>query len=158
MAVSDARMPRRAPLRSASLLLRTSLTLGISGLAIALVAVVALDRFVTTPIAEQSADDEAALLVLSAQTWVELPPAARPYFELELVESHGLVVSPERQALPQLEAEHEPRLRQLVHSLAARVHLGSWTCPVTWQSGRLQAGSPVRPIRSSREGRPFRRT
>ena len=102
MAVSDARVPRRAPLRSASLLLRTSLTLGISGLAIALVAVVALDRFVTTPIAEQSADDEAALLVLSAQTWVELPPAARPYFELELVESHGLVVSPERQALPPL--------------------------------------------------------
>ena len=62
-------------------------------------AVVALDRFVTTPLALQSADDEAALLVLSAQTWVELPPQARPYFELELVESHGLVVSPETQPL-----------------------------------------------------------
>ncbi len=90
-------------MRPASLLLRTSLTLGISGIAIALVAVLALDRFVTTPIAEQSADDEAALLVLSAQTWVELPPFARPYFELELVESHGLVVSPEPQPLEALD-------------------------------------------------------
>lgn len=120
MAVSDARIPRRAPLRSASLLLRTSLTLGISGLAIALVAVVALDRFVTTPIAEQSADDEAALLVLSAQTWVELPPAARPYFELELVESHGLVVSPERQTLPPLEAAL-PYMDVVSEKLDARV-------------------------------------
>ena len=38
-------------------------------------------------------DDEAALLVLSAQTWVELPPAARPYFELELAENHDLIIS-----------------------------------------------------------------
>jgi two-component system osmolarity sensor histidine kinase EnvZ len=66
--------------------------------------VLALDRFVTTPIAVQSADDEAALLVLSAQTWVELPPLARPYFELELVESHGLVVSPEPQDLRPLDS------------------------------------------------------
>ena len=83
------------PLRPASLLLRTSATLGISALAIIAVSVITLDRFVTTPIAEQSADDVAALLVLTAQTWVELPPEARPYFGLELVESHGLVVSPD---------------------------------------------------------------
>lgn len=82
-------------MRSASLLLRTSLTLGISALAIALVSIVALNSYVIEPIARQSASDEAALLVLSAQTWVELPPEARPFFELELVESHGLVVSPE---------------------------------------------------------------
>ncbi len=89
-------------MRPASLLLRTSLTLGVSALAIALVSIAALDRFVTTPLAEQSADDEAALLVLSAQTWVELPPQARPYFELELFESHGLVISPEVRALTEL--------------------------------------------------------
>ena len=106
--------------RSASLLLRTSITLGVSALAIALVSIVALDRFVTTPIAEQSADDEAALLVLTAQTWVELPPLARPYFELELVESHGLVVSPEPRPLAPLDAGR-PWMGMLRNQLDARV-------------------------------------
>ncbi len=115
-------------MRPASLLLRTSLTLGVSALAIVLVSIAALDRFVTTPLAEQSADDEAALLVLSAQTWVELPPQARPYFELELFESHGLVISPEVRALeplgPELpwmdllEAQLEGRLGQAVQLLS----------------------------------------
>ena len=59
-----------------SLLGRTNLTLAISSFAIVLVATFALNVFVIDPIAERSADDEAALLVLSAQTWVELPPQA----------------------------------------------------------------------------------
>lgn len=92
-------------MRPASLLLRTSLTLGVSAVAIALVSIAALDRFVTTPLAEQSADDEAALLVLSAQTWVELPPEARPYYELELFESHGLVISPDTRQLDELASD-----------------------------------------------------
>jgi two-component system osmolarity sensor histidine kinase EnvZ len=107
-------------LRPGSLLLRTSLTLGVSALAIALVSILALDRFVTTPIAEQSADDQAALLVLSAQTWVELPPPARPYFELELVESHGLVVSPELGDLVPL-TDELPWMDQVREKLAARL-------------------------------------
>ena len=86
-------------LRPASLLFRTSLTLGVSALAIAVISIWALSQFVIAPIAEQSAEDEAALLVLSAQTWVELPPPARPYYELELFESHELVLSPERRPL-----------------------------------------------------------
>lgn len=107
-------------MRPASLLLRTSLTLGVSALAIALVSIAALDRFVTTPLAEQSADDEAALLVLSAQTWVELPPQARPYFELELFESHGLVVSPDARDLDQL-ASDLPWMNLLEQQLAERL-------------------------------------
>jgi two-component system osmolarity sensor histidine kinase EnvZ len=106
--------------RPASLLLRTSFTLGVSALAIALVSILALDRFVTTPLAEQSADDEAALLVLTAQTWVELPPAARPYFELELVESHGLVVSPEVRELEPLDVDR-PWMGLLHQKLDARL-------------------------------------
>jgi two-component system osmolarity sensor histidine kinase EnvZ len=106
--------------RPGSLLVRTSATLGVSALAIAVVSILALDRFVTTPIAEQSADDEAALLVLSAQTWVELPPVARPYFELELVESHGLVVSPEVRPLSPLDTDR-PWMDLLQMQLDARV-------------------------------------
>lgn len=76
-----------------SLLARTNLTLAVSSFLIALVSIAALNTFLIEPIARQSANDEAALLVLSAQTWVELPPAARPYFELELAESHDLIIS-----------------------------------------------------------------
>ncbi len=83
-----------------SLLLRTTLVLALTAVAITGTAVLALNAFVVAPIAEQSADDEAALLVLSAQTWVELPPPARPYFELELAESHDLIISPNARDLP----------------------------------------------------------
>ncbi|MEW6591218.1 MAG: ATP-binding protein, partial [Pseudomonadota bacterium] len=37
-----------------------------------------------------SADDLAGLIVLSAQTWVELPPETRAAFERELARRHGL--------------------------------------------------------------------
>ena len=86
--------------RSVSLLVRTNLVLAVSAVGIAVTAVVALNVFVIAPIAERSADDEAALLVLSAQTWVELPPDARPYFELELAQSHDLIISSEVRSLP----------------------------------------------------------
>ncbi len=88
---------KRPNIQATSLLVRTNLTLGISSLIIVTIAVAALQYFVVQPIAEQSAADEAALLVLSAQTWVELPPETRPLFELELSESHDLVIS----AVPQ---------------------------------------------------------
>ena len=82
-------------MRTSSLLARTNLTLAVSSLIIVTLAVAALLRFVVQPIAEQSADDEAALLVLTAQTWVELPPEARPSFELELAQNHDLIVTAE---------------------------------------------------------------
>lgn len=86
--------------RPISLLARTNLVLAVSAVGIAVTAIVALNMFVIAPIAERSADDEAALLVLSAQTWVELPPRARPYFELELAQNHDLIISSEARALP----------------------------------------------------------
>ena len=87
-------------LQPLTLLARTTFFLGISAMLIAVIATVAMYAFVIDPISEQSADDEAALLVLSAQTWVELPPAARPYFELEMAESHDIIISEARQVLP----------------------------------------------------------
>ncbi len=84
---------RPGGLAQGSLLARTNLTLTVSSFLIALVSIAALNTYLIEPIARQSANDEAALLVLSAQTWVELPPAARPYFELELAENHDLIIS-----------------------------------------------------------------
>ena len=88
----------------ATLLARTNLILSFGALLIVIIATVAMYAFVIDPITQQSADDEAALLVLSAQTWVELPPEARPYFELEMAESHDLIISEARQDLPELTA------------------------------------------------------
>lgn len=49
---------------------------------------------VLLPLARRSADDLAGLMVLSAQTWAELPPLTRPAFEEELLASHSLVMRP----------------------------------------------------------------
>jgi len=86
-----------------SLLVRTNLTLGFSSMLMVVVSTIALYVFVIDPIAERSADDEAALLVLSCQTWVELPPEARPYFELELAQNHDLIISEAIMDLPDLD-------------------------------------------------------
>jgi len=112
-----------------SLLARTNLTLAISSLLIALISTLALNLFVIGPIAERSAADEAALLVLSAQTWVELPPDARPYFELELAQNHDLIVnSPPRSLAPAV--LDKPFLSLLVEQLTERLNI-----PVVLLSG-----------------------
>ena len=89
--------------KAGSLLVRTNFVLALSAVAIAATSIFALNTFVIDPIAKRSAADEAALLVLSAQTWVELPPEARSYFELELAESHDLIISSQVLELPPLE-------------------------------------------------------
>ena len=113
-------LPLRAP---ASLLGRTNLTLGVSSMLIAVVSTIALYAFVIDPIAERSADDEAALLVLSAQTWVELPPAARPFFELELAQNHDVIISSALQQLPAYSVA-QPSITLLQQKLQNRLGIG----------------------------------
>jgi two-component system osmolarity sensor histidine kinase EnvZ len=103
-----------------TLLVRTAVALTFSGLFIALTAVLALDEFVVTPMSERWAADEAGLIELAAQTWVELPPASRPFFELELAENHDLIISSEARDLAPLAAESE-YLARLRGEIAARV-------------------------------------
>lgn len=124
---------------SLSLLVRTNLVLAVSALAIAVIAVVALNVFVIDPIAEQSADDEAALLVLSAQTWVELPPDARPYFELELAQSHDLIISGDPLALKAADFSR-PYLSLLQQKLAERLAI---PVPLLEGDGLLWAQVPM---------------
>ncbi len=103
-----------------SLLVRTNLTLGVGSLAIVAIAVVALQVFVVRPISEQSADDVAALLVLSARTWVELLPEVRPYFELELAENHDLYVSAVPEQFEPVEYSESPFLALVEEKLNER--------------------------------------
>ena len=107
--------------RSATLLVRTNLVLAFSALLIATIATFALYGFVIDPTSERSADDESALLVLSAQTWVELPPDARPYFELEMAENHDLIISEDLQRLPVAEAAEAGYFSVLKDRLSQRL-------------------------------------
>jgi two-component system, OmpR family, osmolarity sensor histidine kinase EnvZ len=56
---------------------------------------------VIEPLAQRSADDMAAKIILAAQTWVELPPATRPDYEMELAFRHDLVLGEAKERLPE---------------------------------------------------------
>ena len=82
------------------MLARINLVHAGSAAVIATTSILALAVFVIRPIEDRSADDEAGLVVLAAQTWVELPPSARPYFEIEMLQAHDLVTTAETRDLP----------------------------------------------------------
>ena len=73
-----------------SLFARTALTLAVAFIVFQAAAFWVVYRTLIVPVAERSADDLAGLIVLSAQTWVELPPKTRATFEGELARRHGL--------------------------------------------------------------------
>jgi two-component system osmolarity sensor histidine kinase EnvZ len=73
-----------------SLFARTALTLALAFIVFQTAAFWVVYRTLIVPVAERSANDLAGLIVLSAQTWVELPPQTRAAFERELAKRHGL--------------------------------------------------------------------
>ena len=76
-------------------------------------------HYIVLPMAKRSTDDLAALMVLSAQTWVELPPQTRPDFELELARQHNLWLIASSTTLPDYE-HFTPYLILLEQALEAR--------------------------------------
>lgn len=76
-----------------SLFARTATTLALAFIVFQASAFWVVYRTLIIPVAERSADDLAGLIVLSAQTWVELPPETRAAFEDELARRHGLRLS-----------------------------------------------------------------
>lgn len=103
-----------------SLFRSTALTVAAGLLVFQLLSGAAIFFNLMLPLAQRSADDLAALLVLSARTWVELPPATRPDFEAELRLSHGLDLR--LAGAPQGdEVSHHPYLNFLRTALAARL-------------------------------------
>jgi two-component system osmolarity sensor histidine kinase EnvZ len=97
-------MPRTLFGRTAALLLIAFALLQGTALAVVWFKVIA-------PLAQRTADNLAGRMVLAAQTWVELPPATRPDFELELSLHHGLELGAVADRLPQrLEGGYFDRL------------------------------------------------
>lgn len=72
-----------------------------------LVLVIVFMTLLVLPLARRAADDLAGLVVLSAQTWSELPPETRPAFVEELRISHQLDIRP-AQAYDATPALHPP--------------------------------------------------
>ncbi len=66
-------------------------------IALELVTAAAALGFIFLPMARRAADDLAGLMVLSAQTWSELPPETRPVFEEELARSYRIALRPSMQ-------------------------------------------------------------
>jgi two-component system osmolarity sensor histidine kinase EnvZ len=73
-----------------TLFFKTSSTLIITLLLLSIIILASTAYFVLVPVGKRSADDLAALLVLSAQTWTELPPDTRSDFETELMTAHDI--------------------------------------------------------------------
>ncbi len=78
--------------RPGTLFARTSLTVSIALLIFVIFSSSVVLYYIMFPIARQAAGNLAALMVLSAQTWAELPPHTRPDFEDELKNHHGLTL------------------------------------------------------------------
>jgi two-component system osmolarity sensor histidine kinase EnvZ len=103
-----------------SLFARTALILAFVFLLFQAMANYVVYRTLVKPVAERSADDLAGLIVLSAQTWVELPPQVRPAFERELAKRHGLRLQA-ASGVPSVEATGFPFKQQIEQALSNRL-------------------------------------
>ena len=75
-----------------TLFARSALALTSAFLLFAVVSVGLLQAVLVQPHTKQAADDLAALIVLSAQIWVELPPYTRADYEREMLRRHELKI------------------------------------------------------------------
>ncbi len=110
----------------------------------AVVLAVLFTVLMALPMSRRAADDLAGLMVLSAQTWAELPPETRSAFEAELRQSHGLLLA-ERIEYQPIDVLHRPFAYQLEAALARRagqtVHLHAEAIAgETWYWVNLPAG------------------
>ena len=103
-------------------------------LAMELLALALFVGFAMRPLAQRSADDLAGLMVLSAQTWAELPPATRPAFEAALRSQHNLRVTPDRLP-PGVDEWHPPFFFLLEAALNRRLGLSHHLVRATGEGG-----------------------
>ncbi len=128
-------LPRTLFGRAALALL--AIFLGVQGAAFYLVW-----KTTVEPLRARSADDLAARIALAAQTWVELPPATRPDYEIELSLRHNLELGKVAHELPD-EAPSTVFGDLLESALLARtgqhVHLKTTgvDTPLTWVELKL---------------------
>jgi two-component system osmolarity sensor histidine kinase EnvZ len=111
-----------------SLARQNVVTLAAAFIVIELLTITLFTLWVLLPLAKRSADDLAGLMVLSAQTWAELPPQTRPAFEEELFNNHALALRGDSPS-GAVNAWHAPYFHLLEDALSRRTgrtqHLSS---------------------------------
>ncbi len=132
----------RAPL---SLTQQNALRLALVFVVFEVLSAVAVVYLLMLPMARRASSDLAGLMVLSAQTWSELPPATRPAFERELLAAHGLALAETEPADAVPMQWRSPYVRQLQTGLEARtggpVELARWERQgATWYLAALPSG------------------
>ncbi|HUX30437.1 MAG TPA: ATP-binding protein [Thiobacillus sp.] len=125
-----------------SLFRRTVLTIAAGLLVFQIASGTAIFLYITRPLAQRSADDLAALLVLSARTWVELPATTRPAFEDELKFSHDIGLTEAGAPLGK-DARHLPYVNFLRTSLASRLDSGTALHVAEAADGRFHVDIPM---------------
>ncbi len=131
-------------MKPSSLARQNTLLLAAAFMLVELLAALSFAWFLMLPVAKRSADDLAGLMILAAQTWVELPPDTRMAFEHELMENHGLALRSESAGIG-YDEWHPPYFYLLEAALADRLgtarHLASEPVgKTTWYWADLPAG------------------
>jgi two-component system osmolarity sensor histidine kinase EnvZ len=103
-----------------TLFARTGSTLTLAMLVFLALSVAVVFHYILIPVSKRAADDLATLMLLAAQTWVELPPETRPDFERELLEHYDLKLTLAEDSLPYTD-NLLPYLRFLEDSLTRRL-------------------------------------
>lgn len=123
--------------RHPTLFRSTAATVAVALIVFQLIMLAVTAYYIMLPMARRSADDLAALMVLSAQTWMELPPQTRADFELELAKKHNLWLFEATTGLPGHERPM-PYLSLLEDALAVRtgenihIKITEWEQPWLW--------------------------
>ncbi len=133
-----------------SLARQNTVALALAFVAMELLVIALFTFWVILPLARRSADDLAGLMVLSAQTWAELPPATRPAFEQELLSNHALALRTELPGVGQDEW-HPPYFYVLEAALLRRTglkqHLSREQLDTgTWYWAEIPTGNGKLPV------------
>ena len=105
--------------KRSSLFRHTSITVASALIIFQLIVFGIITFYVILPMAKRSVDDLAGIIVLSAKTWVELPPETRKDFELELATKHNLWLFETSATLPEYD-QYQPYLALLERALTRR--------------------------------------
>jgi two-component system osmolarity sensor histidine kinase EnvZ len=132
--------------KSHSLFRSTATTVALALIVFQLITLAVTVYFIMLPMARRSADDLAALMVLSAQTWVELPPQTRADFGLELAKKHHLWLFDTATILPDDE-RYFPYLTLLENALEARtgesIRIKTTEWEQTWFWAEIHTGGKL---------------
>ncbi|KXS30949.1 MAG: Periplasmic Sensor Signal Transduction Histidine Kinase [Candidatus Gallionella acididurans] len=102
-----------------SLFRHTAITVASALIIFQLIVFGVIAYYIMLPMAKRSVDDLAGFIVLSAKTWVELPPETRQDFELELAQKHNLWLFEASTPLPEYD-HYQPYLSLLEQALTRR--------------------------------------